>query len=63
MVKKESLKNAKEIITHFVAIILILQMIVFIWIGAFDKEFIVPAIAISLGSGAVGLYLSRYMKF
>ena len=63
VIKEKKERNVKEIITHCVALFLILNMIVFFWIGAFNKDFEVPAIIISLGSSAVGLYLSRYMKF
>lgn len=63
MVTKKQLKTLKEVITHFVAVGLIINMIVFIWLESLGKIESTPAIIISLGSGAVGLYLSRYMKF
>ena len=55
--------KSKEVLTHFVAVFLILNMMVFIWLEALKIISSPPAIIISLGSGAVGLYLSRYMKF
>ena len=55
--------KSKEVLTHFVAVFLILNMMVFIWLEALKIISSTPAIIISLGSGAVGLYLSRYMKF
>jgi len=59
MVTTEGIKNAKEIISHIVAVLLILQMIIFIGINAFNKSIKIPTLVISLGSGAVELYLSR----
>jgi len=63
MVKKDTRAFIKEMITHAVAIILIINMMVFIWLESLNKVDMTPAIVISLGSGAVGLYLSRYIKF
>jgi len=63
MVTIETLKTIKELVTHFVAVGLIINMLVFIWMESLGKVNTTPAIIISLGSGAVGLYLSRYMKF
>jgi len=58
-----SSNKLKEIMTHVVALLFILPLIALLVISAFNKDIQIPALLISLGSSAVGFYLSRYMKF
>lgn len=54
---EKRLKIIKGYLTHIVAMGLIGVFVVMLVISAFNKEITVPAILISLGSGAVGFYL------
>ena len=53
----------KEIITHAVASLLIISMVGLLVLSSFNKNIEIPTILISLGSSAVGFYLSKGIKF
>ena len=63
MVTKEGLQNFKEIMTHIVAMIFIIPLVILLVWSSFNKIIEIPPLLISIGSGAVGFYLSRYIKF
>lgn len=63
MVSKENLQSLKEVMTHVVAMIFILPLVFLLVWSSFNKDIEIPTLLISIGSGAVGFYLSRYIKF
>lgn len=59
----EYMPKVKEALTHVVAMLFILPLVALLVWSAFNHEVQIPPLLISLGSSAVGFYLSRFMKF
>jgi len=66
MVSKETvnvwLKVIKEFMTHIVALMLIVPLVMLLYKSGMNSSIKVPELLISLGSAAVGYYLGRYVN-
>lgn len=56
---EKNIRVLKGYLTHVVAFLLIVPMVGLLVWSAFDKNVAVPTLLLSLGSGAVGYYLSH----
>ena len=65
MVDKEKVevwsKIIKEGMTHLISLALIIPLVILLYKSATDQMIKIPELLISLGSGAVGYYLGRFV--